>query len=211
MELINSLSTNVTEFFREPRHFEFLTRQLLPRLIEQKRRAGKRRLRAWSAGCSSGEEPYSLAMTLLEALGPERSQWDVKVLATDISTRAMAVAETGVYPRERVRSVPPHHHAACLSSERLNGELVVAVNPAVRELVSFRRLNLISPWPFSGSFDFIFCRNVMIYFDRPTQQRLVARFYERVERGGMLFTGHAESLTGVEHAFRYVEPTIYVR
>ncbi len=135
----------------------------------------------------------------------------MKVLATDISTRAARRRRGRRLPAQRRRSVPPHHHATFLTPKWVGGEMIFAVNPAVRELVAFRRLNLISTWPFSGSFDFIFCRNVMIYFDRPTQQRLVARFYERVERGGMLFTGHAESLTGVEHTFRYVEPTIYAR
>jgi len=280
-QMVDSLSTNVTGFFREPRHFEFLANQFLPRLIEAKAKAGNRRIRAWSAGCSTGEEAYSLAITVLEALGAQRQRWDVKILATDISERALDAADAALYPRESVRDVPPASravgfapsHPPCAathscglvplpwtstgsvephigvgpawepssvrcelpplqpstvgrssptSAAQGEGEERgtrakslagtdgwLTITPAVRELVVFRSLNLIADWPFCGTFDLIFCRNVMIYFDRPTQERLVRRFWDYVRTGGLLFTGHAESLTGIEHNFRYVEPTIY--
>jgi chemotaxis protein methyltransferase CheR len=208
-QMIGCLSTNLTSFFREGNHFEFLSNRFLPRLMEQKSKSGNRRIRVWSAGCSSGEEPYSLAMTLLRALGPERDRWNVKILATDISTRSLDAAIAGLYPRESLGNVPPAYRAIGFSSCRAAGDTPLAVSPAVRELVAFRRLNLIADWPFNGALDLIFCRNVMIYFDRPTQERLVHRFRRQLLPGGLLFIGHAESLTGVDHDFHYVEPTIY--
>lgn len=208
-QMIDCLSTNLTGFFREGRHFDFLAQRFLPRLIEAKSRCGDRRIRVWSAGCSTGEEPYSLGMTLLQALGPERRRWNVKVLATDISMRALGIAIAGHYPRQCLREIPANYRAMGFSRSTSAEDSSLAIAPAVRELVVFRRLNLVAEWPFSGEFDLIFCRNVMIYFDRPTQERLVHRFWRQTAQGGHLFTGHAESLTGIDHAFHYVEPTIY--
>ncbi len=211
IQMVDSLSTNLTGFFREARHFEFLANRFLPQLIAQKSRAGNRRICAWSAGCSSGEEPYSLAMTLLEVLGAERRQWNAKILATDISTRALNAASAALYPLESLRDVPSSCRAIGFAPSGSVDDARMTITPAVRELVVFRRLNLIAEWPFTGTFDLIFCRNVMIYFDRPTQESLVHRFWNHLRPGGLLFTGHAESLTGFDHRFRYVEPTIYCK
>lgn len=207
-ELIDSLSTNLTSFFREAIHFEFLSGQYLPELIAQRQNSGQRRLRAWSAGCSSGEEPYSIAITLLEAL-PNRSRWDVKLLATDISTRILKRAKEGLYEQERIEPVPPAQKNRYLTCRKQNGQKRFEVGPALRQIIAFKYLNLMEDWPFRGPFDFIFCRNVMIYFDKPTQQRLIDRFWQVLAPGGILFTGHSESLTGIRHNFRYIQPTIY--
>jgi chemotaxis protein methyltransferase CheR len=208
--LIDAVSTNLTSFFREPGHFDFLRERLLPELIRRRRQQGDSRIRAWSAGCSTGEEPYSLAMTLLEALGRE-GRWDAKLLATDISTRALQKARTGRYEKQRVATVPPALLTRYFTASRVEGQTWYEATASLREVVRFAHLNLMDAWPFTGPFDFIFCRNVMIYFDKPTQQRLVDRFWEIMESGGYLFTGHSESLTGVAHRFRYVQPTIYMK
>jgi chemotaxis protein methyltransferase CheR len=208
-KLIDGLSTNLTSFFRERNHFDYLEHKFLPTLLAAKRQAGQRRLRGWSAGCSSGEEPYSLAMVLLESVGS--GDWDVKLLATDISTRVLAHGQRGVYEQKRTDGLPPALRTKYLSPSRAQGRTSYEVSPALREVISFRHLNLMQPWPFSGPFDFIFCRNVMIYFDKPTQQKLVGRYFDLLSPGGLLFTGHSESLTGITHGFRYEQPTIYAK
>jgi len=205
-DLIDSLSTNLTSFFRESSHFDYLREHFLPKLVERRRKEGAARIRAWSAGCSTGEEPYSLAITLLEATNGHGS-WDVRLLATDISRRVLRHAMEGEYDPERVAAVPPALRAKYFTADRKTGETAVA--QSLRALVRFNYLNLMGPWPFRGPFDFIFCRNVMIYFDKPTQEKLVNRYWECLDPGGLLFTGHSESLTGVNHRFRYVQPTIY--
>ena len=208
--LIDSLSTNLTSFFREGRHFEFLRERFLPPLIDRKRKAMDKKVRVWSAGCSSGEEPYSIAITLLEAVeGGER--WDLKVLATDISTSVLEHAKEGLYDEERVAPVSLMQRNKYLISRSVGGQKMFEVNGQVKSCVVFRYLNLMGQWPIKPPIDFIFCRNVMIYFDKPTQQRLIGRYWEMLESGGVLFTGHSESLTGIEHKFKYVEPTIYMK
>jgi chemotaxis protein methyltransferase CheR len=210
-ELIDSLSTNLTSFFRESTHFDFLSQTFLPDLLTRRAAQSGRRVRAWSAGCSTGEEPYSMAITLAEALGGRGGGWDARILATDISRRVLQQAQEGIYSSGRVGTVPPQIRSRYFNPTRQDGQTTYEVAPALRDLVRFNYLNLMEPWPFTGPFDFIFCRNVMIYFDKPTQQRLVNRFYEVLASGGLLFTGHSESLTGVSHPFRYVQPTIYAK
>ncbi len=208
--LIDSLSTNLTSFFREPQHFEFLQNQFLPALLEQKRKKHNFKMRGWSAGCSSGEEPYSMAIALLEVI-QGRGRWDIKVLATDISTTMLEIAKTGIYDTERVKPVPSLQKQKYLVPHRANGQKVFEVSKALRDTVIFSYLNLISDWPIKGALDFIFCRNVMIYFDKSTQSRLINRFWDLLDSGGILFTGHSESLTGIEHKFKYIQPTIYMK
>ncbi len=200
--MLDVLSTNTTYFFREAKHFEWLRQEVLPRL------AARRRVRIWSAGCSSGEEPYSIAIVLLEAI-PDLADWDAAILATDLSTEVLARARQGIYPASRLREVPPMllgRHFTLLATKP---ERTYRVNDPVRRLVHFARLNLMGQWPMKGPFDVIFCRNVMIYFDRPTRQDLIARFHSILAPGGTLFIGHSESLTGIDHSFRYVLPTVY--
>jgi len=198
-QMVDLLTTNKTSFFREAYHFDFLRDRVLPGL------AG-RPARIWSAGCSTGEEPYSLGMLCRDTLG---ARADVRILATDISTRVLATAKAATYPAESLGDVPDdvrRRHFAPAADGR-----GVRVADAVREMVSFARLNLMGDWPMRGPFDAILCRNVMIYFDKPTQERLVNRFYELLPPGGHLFVGHSESLTSLDHGFAYVQPAVYVK
>ena len=206
--LIDAISTNLTSFFRERNHFHFIERQVLPELLAAKRTAGSNRLRIWSAGCSTGEEPYSIAMTVLKALDPHAG-WDVKILASDISRRVLRIAKAASYEAAQVKVVPEPFRSRFFGEGRRACERGFFVLPEARNLVSFRYLNLAEAWPFNGPFDFIFCRNVMIYFDSETQQRLVNRCWDVLAPGGYLFTGHSESLNGLEHRFQYAEPTVY--
>lgn len=201
-EMINCLTTNKTEFFREPHHFAYLERELVPELV---RRGGPRRLRIWSAGCSTGQEPYSIAMVL--AGHPELRGWDVKVLASDIDTQVLEVAAEGRYPRSALAEIPEAHrtHLAIDADG-------VRVQGAARELVHFRRINLVEePWPLRTTFDAIFCRNVTIYFDHATQDRLHHRFHDRLAAGGHLFAGHSENLLWLRDLFSPVGNTVYRR
>jgi len=206
--LIDVMSTNLTSFFREVQHFEFLQNKLLPEMLDRKQKNRDFKIRTWSAGCSSGEEPYSIAITLLDSV-KEQDRWNIKVLATDISTRMLQSAQTGIYDGKRIEPVSPQQKNRYLMMRKENGQKLFEVAPALRKIVFFNYLNLMQEWPIKGPLDFIFCRNVMIYFDKPTQQNLVSRFYDILGPGGTLFTGHSESLTGIKHKFNYVQPTIY--
>jgi len=201
--MIDALTTNKTSFFREPQHFEFL-RQHAPSLLTAKR------VRLWSAGCSSGEEPFTLAIVLSEAFS-DLARRDLRILATDLSSRMVARVREAVYDEEVLREVP----AALLQKyfERVPTKEGPAyrASEALRSLVRVAQLNLMEPWPMKGPFDAIFCRNVMIYFDKATQGRLVQRFGEYLKPGGHLFVGHSESLTGLSHELRYVKPAVYVK
>lgn len=208
--LIDSLSTNLTSFFREGQHFEFLRSKFLPVLLEQKRKSRNFRIRIWSAGCSSGEEPYSIAITLLEAIAGQ-DRWDMKILATDISTSMLETARRGIYGPERIEPVGKIQRSKYLAARQIDKEKVFEVKRVLKDVVMFKYLNLMKEWPVRGPVDFIFCRNVMIYFDKATQQRLINRFWDLLDSGGVLFTGHSESLTGVKHKFNYIQPTIYMK
>ena len=200
--LIDALTTNHTSFLRENSHFEFLRQTVLPALGD------RASLEFWSAACSTGEEPYTLAFVLLEELGASAAG-RVKILATDISTKALAVAGRGVYAAERLEGLPKEwlHRHFLKGSGQWNGHF--RVKPEVIRMIEFRRLNLIEPLPSVGPFPIILCRNVMIYFDRPTQQQVVKSLAGHLEPGGYLFVGHSESLTGVDHPLAYVRPAIY--
>ncbi len=208
--LIDALCTNVTNFFREIGHFDFLEKNFLPALLEKKGSQRQARIRGWSAACSSGEEAYSIAMTLLNAI-PKPTSMNVKLLATDISHNMLTKAYQAEYASAQVSTVPALFRKQFLTTSSHAGEIVYSPIDAVRNIVQFAYLNLIESWPFNGPFDFIFCRNVMIYFDKATQQKLVKRFYDVLGEGGMLFIGHSESLAGISHKFRYVRPTIYAK
>ena len=217
---IDALSTNLTSFFRESAHFDYLSREIMPALFTQASSRRDRRVRLWSAGCSSGEEAYCIAMTTLDALdrwcgqvgGREHpSLWDVKVLATDISSRVLAHATNGVYDEARCEQIPPSLRGRYFSPRLLGGVKALAVSSKLRDVVRFRRLNLLGDWPSTGKFDAVFCRNVMIYFDKASQTRVVNRIHESLAPGGYFFTGHSESLTGIEHRFNYCQATIYRR
>lgn len=207
IHLLDSIATNYTFFFREQKHFDCLRSEIVPELINRKKDRG-RKLRFWSAACSSGEEPYSIAMTLLDTI-EYPSVWDISILGTDISTKALKVAELGIFPKDRVQSIAPSLIRKCFLKGENDWKDYVKVKDEVRKLVRLRRLNLMEPFSFSEPFDCIFCRNVMIYFDKKTQADLVNRLYECLEDGGFLLIGHSESLTGIKHPFRYVRPSVY--
>ncbi len=207
--MLDAISTNLTSFFREADHFEYLGQKVLKRMAADAA-AGKaeNRLRIWSAGCSSGEEPYSIAITVCDNI-PNLKVWDVAILATDLSTRVLDRAKEGVYTAERIKTVNPQLRGRCFRCIQSRPDRIYQVNETLRSLMHFSRLNLMGDWPMRGSFDVIFCRNVMIYFDKPTQGRLVERFWEILAPGGTLFIGHSESLTSLRHRFRYIQPTVY--
>jgi chemotaxis protein methyltransferase CheR len=207
---IDALSTNLTFFFREKQHFDYLRQSYLPDLIARKINPAHRRVRAWSAACSSGEEPYSLAITLAEAF-QHKPGWDIKILATDISTRILEKAQMGTYDPQRVEPLTGQQKQRFLAANRIEGRKVYQVRNELKQMIRFRYLNLMDPWPFRGPFDIILARNVMIYFDKPTQAALVNRFWQCLDSGGLLCIGHSESLTGIEHEFRYIQPATYMR
>ena len=207
-EFVNALTTNLTAFFREPHHFEFLAEDLLPAFARE-RTFGNRRLRVWSAGCSTGEEPYSIAMVLRELL-PEAG-WDVKILATDLDSNVLATAERGVYEWDRVKGLSEMRLRRWFLRGRGAQEGRVQVAPALRGMITFRRLNLMEEWPMRGVFDIVFCRNVVIYFDKPTQRVLFERFADILIDRGHLFVGHSESLFKVTERFASLGKTIYQR
>ena len=206
-ELTNAITTNLTSFFREGYHFEQLAAEALPQLESE--RMATRRLRLWSAGCSTGEEPYSLAVVMRECLA-HLANWDVKLLATDIDSKVLATAAEGVYPAERFKGV---------SAERVRNWFpqlagrpgFCAAAAELKSLITFKQLNLLDAWPMRGPFDVIFCRNVVIYFDKATQRKLFDRMAEMQEPGGWLFIGHSENLHNVTQRYKLVGRTVYRR
>ncbi len=201
--LVNAITTNLTGFFREPHHFEALQQHILPALT--RRAAPGRRLRIWSAGCSSGEEPYSIALTLLQAI-PDLARWDALILATDIDTNMIAAGEAGLYDAGKAAAIPPALRQRYVQPA---GEEQVEMAAALKALIRFKPLNLQETWPMRGPFDAVFCRNVVIYFDRATQRRLFDRFAELLRPDGWLFIGHSESLFGISDRFHHQGRTIY--
>ncbi|MDJ0820455.1 MAG: protein-glutamate O-methyltransferase [Paracoccaceae bacterium] len=194
-ELISALTTNVTSFFRENHHFDMLKERLLPELVSTARAGG--RVRIWSSACSSGQEAYCIAMTVLEAL-PEAASLDVRILATDIDQVIVARARDGIYPDTELETLPGSMQKRFFEPAQHGGDMQASDD--LKRLITFAELNLVAPWPFKGPFDAIFCRNVAIYFDQATQERLWARLGEVLRPSGYLFIGHSERLTGVASA-----------
>jgi len=190
-EMLTALTTNVTKFFREPHHFDHLKAKMIPSFLQVGR---GQRTRLWSAACSTGQEPYSIALTLL-SVWPDAAAYDVKILATDIDRAVIATAEAGVYSEEQLEGVSTDLRRRFF--EPAGGDRPSwRVNEGVRRLVTFRQLNLIEPWPMPGQFQAIFCRNVVIYFDEPTQQEVWRKFVPRLTPQGALYIGHSERVTG---------------
>ena len=203
--MLDLISTNKTDFFREPKHFDFLRERIIPELERTKR------IRIWSSACSTGEEPYTIAMTLFENV-EHPAQWDFKILASDLSTRVLAKAASGLYDEDRFCDVPPDVMKRHFLLGRGDQTGVFKVKPHLAGAITFRRLNLMDDrFPIKNPLDLIFCRNVMIYFDRPTQETLVNKFHRYLKPGGYLFIGHSESLQWVKHSFELLAPTIYQR
>lgn len=204
--LASAISTNVTSFFRENHHFEFLADTLIPAAMAKP----KPSLRIWSAGCSSGEEPYSIAMVVAERLG-FRAPQIAEITATDLSPGAVAVARAGVYPIDRLQGVSLARRKRWFRRGIGINEGKAMIARELRDLIRFDILNLLHDWPIQGPLDAIFCRNLVIYFDTPTKQRLFARYAQLLPPGGHLFLGHSESLHGLSDAFDLVGRTIYRR
>jgi chemotaxis protein methyltransferase CheR len=208
-KLLDAISTNTTHLFREMRHFELL-RQLLNQWLDNKAwRARHNTVRIWSAACSSGEEPHSIAMVAHDVISRHPGV-ELKILATDLSGRVLRRAQEGVYEPHRLGTVPAELRSRYFVRDEQDGEPVLKIGPAIREAITFARFNLMTPtFPFRHKFNVIFCRNVMIYFDKATQQTLVGKMHDCLEEGGYLLIGHSESLNPIEHKLSYVAPTIY--
>ncbi len=205
-EFVNAITTNLTSFFREMHHFSYLKDVVIPELLTKNK--AEKKIRIWSAGCSTGEEPYSIAMTVNEAMAGERG-WDVRILATDIDSNVLEKASQGVYPMERISGIPK----ATLKRHFMKGKGknagFVRLKPEIRSRVSFGQLNLMENWSMDEQLDIIFCRNVIIYFDKETKARLVDRYADNLRQKGYLFIGHSESLYQATTRFRLIGNTIY--
>ena len=206
IEFTNAITTNLTAFFRENHHFEYLKNTVLPELI--KNNASTKRLRIWSAGCSSGEEPYSIAMCVREAL-PKSSGWDVKILATDLDSNMVQRGKDGVYTSERVEGLTPARMKRWVKKGKGDNADKVRMSEELRDLITFKELNLMESWPIKGPFDFMFCRNVVIYFNKDTQRILFDRYADLLVPKAHLFIGHSESLNKVTDRFDLIGKTIY--
>jgi len=207
LTLIDRISTNHTFFNRENDHFEFFSNTVMPEIERRLKKRNEKDIRIWSAGCSSGEESYTLAMLLLEHFGREASFWDLGILATDISTTALEKANAGIYNSENVTKLSAQLRNKYMRHLQ-DGNWIV--DDRLKKLVLHRRFNLISDnYPFKKRFHVIFCRNVMIYFDKPTREVLVNKFHKFLDNEGYLFIGHSETLGRDNCKFRYIKPAIY--
>jgi chemotaxis protein methyltransferase CheR len=200
-EMINAITTNLTSFFRETHHFAYLEDPVLVRLLRDEPR---RRLRIWSAACSSGEEPYSISMVLHKLL-PDKTNHDARILATDIDSNMVDFAAKGVYPAERTAAIPSRY-ASCRANQTSD---MVTMPDDLKRLITFNQLNLLEPWPMKGPFDVVFCRNVVIYFDKDTQKTLFDRIADIMSPRGHLFIGHSETLFRTSDRFESLGRTMY--
>lgn len=207
VHFVNALTTNLTAFFREPHHFEFLASKLLPAIAKNK---ASKRLRIWSAGCSSGEEPYTIAMTVRSII-PANSGWDVKILATDLDTNMVEKGSKGIYTEERVTGLSSQNMKKWVKKGKADTAGMVKMDDRLREMITFKQLNLMHDWPMKGPFDLIFCRNVVIYFNKETQAILFDRYADMLVNDGHLFIGHSESMYKICDRFKLLGQTIYKR
>lgn len=209
ISMIDSISTNLTSFFREESHFVRLRHIILSKIEKSGYRGSKDTFKIWSAGCSTGEEPYSLAITVTEVV--DQKPLAASILATDISTKVLRVAEAGIYAQERIKGIAPPILKKYFQVGTGQSEGFVRVKKELKSMITFQRFNLMERFHVHNDFDIIFCRNVMIYFDKKTQSILVNKFYDSLKSGGYFFVGHSESLTGLKHQFQYVEPSVYLK
>jgi chemotaxis protein methyltransferase CheR len=208
VQFCNAITTNLTAFFREPHHFDYLREHILLPLLASS--AGPRRLRIWSAACSTGEEPYSLAMTVLETL-PDLRGWDVRILATDLDSDVLERARRGIYAQDRLKNLSPGRRARFFSERLERDGPEYEVCGELRSLITFKQLNLMHALPMRGPLAAIFCRNVVIYFDKDTQRDLFARVSQLQRPGDLLFLGHSESLFKVSDEYTLMGKTVYRR
>ncbi len=209
IHMMDVVSTNKTDFFRESTHFDFLSREIIKK--EHVPKNTRNILKIWSAGCSSGEEPYTLAMVLAD-FGDENPMFDFQILATDISTRMLETAAKAIYSEEKVEIVPMALKKKFLLRSKDRALKTIRIVPALRSKISFKRLNLIDPvYDVHDTFDIVFCRNVLIYFDRPTQEKVINKLCSHLKPGGYFFLGHSESVTGMQVPLKQIKPTIFTK
>jgi chemotaxis protein methyltransferase CheR len=207
VEFVNSITTNLTSFYREAHHFDYLSNTVIKYLRQYRKQ--EKRIRIWSAGCSTGEEPYTIAMTFLEGI-PDINNWDVKILATDIDTNVLARASEGIYQKNKINGVSKEQLKKWfLKPSTGSKEHELQVSPRLKELITFKQLNLMDAWPMKGKFDVLFCRNVVIYFNKETQRVLFERFANILKDDGHMFVGHSESLFKVTDRFTLIGKTIH--
>ncbi len=199
MNFVNALTTNLTAFFREDHHFDYLEKQVVP--LWRKRR--DKRLRVWSSACSTGEEPYSIAMTLADHFAG--AEWDPKILATDLDTNVLNKAAKGCYSEESITGLPQRYREKYIKTT----ESGIQMKQSIQKMIHFKQLNLLQNWPMTGQFDLIFCRNVLIYFDNETKAKIIARFRKYLAPDGLLFIGHSETLTNISNEFELIGQTMY--
>ena len=211
VHLIDVVTTNKTDFFREPGHFRFLTESALPAILRHRQISRNQPIRLWSAGCSSGEEPYTLSMVLSEYAAGHRD-CHFTILASDISTRILETARTAIYPEERTEDIAFDLKKKYLLRSKDRSASLIRISPETRANVSFRRINFMDfDFGIAEKMDIIFCRNVVIYFDKPTQQNLMRKFHQQLRPGGYLFLGHSETLNGIDVDFKTAGSTVYVK
>ena len=210
IHLIDVVTTNKTDFFREPVHFDYLVKSAIPSLIDSRDAGIRNPLKIWSAGCSTGEEPYTLAMVLSEFTASNPG-FRTSILASDISTAVLSKARNAIYAEDRVDTIPLHLKKKYLLRSKDSSKSLVRIAPQLRTMVNFRRLNFMEDFGLHEQMDIIFCRNVIIYFDKPTQERLLNRFHQQLVRGGFLFLGHSETLNGLNVPLTPVASTVYCK
>lgn len=208
LNFINSITTNVTSFFRENHHFEYLSNKVIPEIIKKNLNNSHQRLRIWSAGCSTGNEPYSIAMVLRENI-KDIENWDVKILATDLDSNVIQTANKAIYPIERVSQVSIERKKQWMLKGTGTNSGYIKIKKEIRDLVHFKQLNLTEAWPIHDTFDCIFFRNVAIYFKKETQIKILNRFADRLNINGTLFVGHSESLLGLSQRYKNIGQTIH--
>lgn len=204
---INAITTNLTSFFREQHHFDYLKDYEIPKLLKQC--AKSKRIRVWSSASSTGEEPYSIAMTFMESMASVIKNWDVKILATDIDSNVLDICKQGIYESKRVEDLSLQYKKKYFHKGLGSNDNNFKVDQQLKNLLTFKKLNLLNDWPMRGSFDVIFCRNVIIYFDKKTQHVLFERFYHMLKPGGLLMLGHSENLGEYQQYFENVGRTIF--
>lgn len=206
INFVNALTTNLTSFFREPHHFEYLKSDVFPTLLQSN--AATKKIRIWSAGCSTGEEPYSIAMTTLDFFSSHPG-WDVKIIATDLDSNVVDTGKQGVYPLSRIEGVSSNHKKRWIKRGKGDKSDLIKMSDELQNMITFKQLNLLETWPFSGPLDIIFCRNVVIYFDKDTQKILFDRYADLLNSDAHLFIGHSENMFNVCHRFKTLGNTIY--
>lgn len=206
---LNAVTTNVTKFFRESHHFDHLAATAIPDAAARSGTRGRKRMRIWSAGCSTGEEPYTIAMVLCETLR-DIAQWDIRILATDIDTNVLKAARDGIYGARHVETIPPALRSRYVDPVKGEPDRF-RMAPELRSLITFNTLNLLQPWPMKGKFDVVFCRNVVIYFSNESRGDLMSRFADILCDGGYLYVGHSECLINMADRFKLTARSVYAK